>query len=233
MGKVEAICRNFLGGGGGKDAYLRAPNIAWKKCCTPKEEGGLGIMNAKLWNKALLGKYTSWLATKQDHLWVKWVNHVYMKGCDWTDYKAPLDCSWSWKKIVQIKDLFKSGYQWLQASRSKVPWRFICWNPLNVPSTSFIYWASLHKRLLTRDRLIQMGICQDELCCLCEMEPETHEHLFHGCEFTKRCMELMKLRLKIRFPDNDMIRWFSARTWLSVLQKLIVGAGYVGLIYAA
>ncbi|XP_074267047.1 uncharacterized protein LOC141590350 [Silene latifolia] len=235
---------------GGKDAYLRAPNVAWEKCCTPKEEGGLGILNAKLWNKALLGKYTSWLATKQDHLWVKWVNHVYIKGCAWSDYTAPLDCSWSWKKIVQIKDLFKSGYchnvwqhrpssysiasgyQWLQGSNPKVPWRFMCWNSLNVPRTSFICWASLHKRLLTRDRLVQMGICQDVLCCLCAKEPETHDHLFSGCDFTKRCVDLLKLKIRINFPEHDMVRWFSARTRFSVLQKLIAGACYVGLIYA-
>ncbi|XP_074287939.1 uncharacterized protein LOC141613101 [Silene latifolia] len=172
-----------------------------------------------------------------------------MKGCAWADYNAPLDCSWSWKKIVQFKDLFKSGYsgnvwqhrpssytiasgyKWLQGSRPKVLWRFICWNPLNVPRTSFIYWASLQKRLLTRDRLVQMGICQDVLCCLCGKEPETHDHIFKGCEFTRRCLALMKLKLRINFSEHDMVSWFSASSRCSVLQKLFTGACYVGLIY--
>ncbi|XP_074317916.1 uncharacterized protein LOC141654534 [Silene latifolia] len=247
MIKVEAICRNFLWGG--KDDYLRDPNIAWEKCCTPKEEGSLGIKNAKLWNKYALGKYTSWLATKKDHLWVKWVNYVYMKGSYWADYKAPIDCSWSWKKIVQVKDKFKagylnnvwnsnalrysiaSGYQWLRTPNPKVPWSFICWNSLNVPRTSFIYWASLHKRLLIRDRLIKMGICQDTSCCLCENAPETHEHLFQGCDFSRRCMSLMQQKIQISFPPDDIIKLFSSGRCKSVLQKLIARACYVGLIY--
>ncbi|XP_074266805.1 uncharacterized protein LOC141590092 [Silene latifolia] len=57
MKKVDSICRNFLSGG--KDSYLRAPNVSWDKCCTPKEEGGLGLTNIQLWNRALLAKYTS------------------------------------------------------------------------------------------------------------------------------------------------------------------------------
>ncbi|XP_074315414.1 uncharacterized protein LOC141651610 [Silene latifolia] len=239
-----------LGGGGGKDDYLRAPNIAWDKCCTPKEEGGLGIKNAKLWNRAALGKYTSWLATKKDHLWVKWVNHVYMKGCAWVDYTAPLDCNWAWKKIVQVKDIFKvgylnnilninafgysiaSGYKWLRSPNPKVPWRFICWNSLNVPRTSFIYWASLHKKLLTRHRLVKMGICSDISCCLCNNTPETHEHIFQDCDFSRRCMTLLQQKLQISFPTDDIIKWFSSGRCKSVLQKLIAGACYVSLIYA-
>ncbi|XP_074314057.1 uncharacterized protein LOC141649261 [Silene latifolia] len=77
-----------------------------------------------------------------------------------------------------------------------------------------------------------MGICQDVLCCLCAKEPETHDHLFYGCDFTKRCVDLLKLKIRINFPEHDMVRWFSARTRFSVLQKLIAGACYVGLIYA-
>ncbi|XP_074301526.1 uncharacterized protein LOC141632927 [Silene latifolia] len=248
MNKVEAICRNFLLGG--KDAYLRAPNVAWAKCCTPKEEGGLGLKNAKIWNRTVLGKYTSWLATKKDHLWVKWVNHVYMKGCAWTDYSAPLDCSWTWKKIVQVKDIFKagyhnntwihnasdysiaSGYNWLRTSFPNVLWRFICWNPLNIPKTAFIYWASLHKKLLTRDRLVQMGICSDVNCCLCDTAPESHDHLFQECDFTRRCMNLLQLKLQFSCPTDDIIRWFSAGRCKSVLQKLLAGAFYVGVIHA-
>ncbi|XP_074271494.1 uncharacterized protein LOC141595428 [Silene latifolia] len=67
----------------GKSEYHKPPSVSWDMCCIPKDEGGHGIKEAKSWNKALLGKYAWWLANKQDHLWVKWVNHVYMKDKDW------------------------------------------------------------------------------------------------------------------------------------------------------
>ncbi|XP_074288451.1 uncharacterized protein LOC141613606 [Silene latifolia] len=173
-----------------------------------------------------------------------------MKGCGWTDYSAPLDCSWTWKKIVQVKDIFKTGYHnnswiknasgysiadgynWLRTSHPKVPWHFICWNPLNIPRTSFIYWASLHKKLLTRDRPVQMGICSDTTCCLCATVPETHEHIFQDCDFTRNCMTLLQQKIQVSFPIHDVIRWFSTGRCKSSLQKLFAGACYVGTIYA-
>ncbi|XP_074314439.1 uncharacterized protein LOC141649654 [Silene latifolia] len=114
LNKIDAICRNYLWRG--KDTYMNAPNVNWGGWCTPKDEGGLGIKSTKLWNKALLGKYVWWLATKKDHLWVKWVNHVYLKGCDWTSYEPPIYCSWSWRKIAQLLKTFAPTYssgKWL------------------------------------------------------------------------------------------------------------------------
>ncbi|XP_074321773.1 uncharacterized protein LOC141658950 [Silene latifolia] len=66
MNKIGAICRNFLWSG--KDSYQRSPNVSWDRCCSPKDEGGLGIKDLKIWNRALLGKYIWWLAKKKDHL---------------------------------------------------------------------------------------------------------------------------------------------------------------------
>ncbi|XP_074265774.1 uncharacterized protein LOC141588219 [Silene latifolia] len=61
--------RNFVWRG--TSDYKISPNVKWDTCCLPKEEGGLGIKDAKTWNKALFGKYVWWLANKKDHLWVR------------------------------------------------------------------------------------------------------------------------------------------------------------------
>ncbi|XP_074277549.1 uncharacterized protein LOC141601180 [Silene latifolia] len=159
MNRIDSLCRNFLWEG--KDSYSRAPNVSWNTCCNPKEEGGLDT--------------------------------------SWQDYVAPSDCSWSWKKVIQVKDKFKAaysgnlwlhntkpytvaeGYLWLKPPAPKVPWRHVCWNPLNVPKTSFIYWASKHQRLLTRDRIIRMGFGQDDRCFLCDDAPEDHVPVLSLC----------------------------------------------------
>ncbi|XP_074288077.1 uncharacterized protein LOC141613236 [Silene latifolia] len=247
MNCINAICRNFLWAG--KSDYQKPPSVSWAMCCMPKEEGGLGIKEAKSWNKALLGKYAWWLAKKQDHLWVKWVNHVYMKGMDWKDYSPPLDCSWSWRKIAHTLQTFHQaytgnnwlnstipytvhdGYEWPRLKAPKVPWRHICWNQLNVPKWAFIFWAVMHRRLLTKDRLIRMGITTDSLCEICCVQPEDHFHLFGGCDYFKTCCRLLQLSLKFSSFPQYMVHWFSSAR-KTKLQRRFLGACYVGLVYA-
>ncbi|XP_074300223.1 uncharacterized protein LOC141631456 [Silene latifolia] len=57
MNKITSICRNYLWSG--SSDYKKVPNISWSTCCLPKNEGVLGIKEAKVWNKALLGNW-SW-----------------------------------------------------------------------------------------------------------------------------------------------------------------------------
>ncbi|XP_074315519.1 uncharacterized protein LOC141651717 [Silene latifolia] len=202
MKKVDSICRNFLWGG--KDAYLRSPNVSWGTCCSPMEEGGLGLQNASHWNKALIGKYTSWLATKKDHVWVKWVNHVYKKA----------------------------GYHWLRTQTVKVPWRFLCWNNLNVPKHSFIFWVSQHYKLLTLDRMARMGLGSITTCFICGLEDESHAHLFYNCVYSKKCVGLLQDKLQMIFPADNMVKWYSLGRGRSGLQRIFTGACFVGLTYA-
>ncbi|XP_074288167.1 uncharacterized protein LOC141613332 [Silene latifolia] len=131
------------------------------------------------------------------------------------EYTSPPDCNWSKRKIVQVKEIFKTcysnnqwiakssgysvadGYNWLRDNSPQVPWRHLCWNALNVSRTSFIFWASQQGKLLTLDRLHKMGIVQSTVCFICGSEAESHEHLFYKCEYRKRCMQLMQQKLHI------------------------------------
>ncbi|XP_074314336.1 uncharacterized protein LOC141649548 [Silene latifolia] len=167
------------------------------------------------------------LATKKDHLWVKWVNHVYMKGNDWRDYTTPSYCSWSWKKIIHVKDIFKqgytndlwqnhtspyfvaAGYHWLRTQTVKVPWRFLCWNNLNVPKHSFIFWASQHCKLFTLNRMARMGLGTITTCFICGLEDQSHAHLFYNYVYRKKCVGLLQDKLQLIFPADNMIKWYS------------------------
>ncbi|XP_074300936.1 uncharacterized protein LOC141632275 [Silene latifolia] len=138
MNRIEKICRNYLWSG--SDDFHKTSPVAWYKVCTDKKFGGLGIVNCKLWNVAMLGKYVWWLAKKADHLWIRWVNHMYIKGENWLDYVPTASSSWTWRKLCQVKDHFKSayyngkwstntgrytisvGYSWLQGDQTKGTW---------------------------------------------------------------------------------------------------------------
>ncbi|XP_074321477.1 uncharacterized protein LOC141658211 [Silene latifolia] len=214
MNKIDSICRNFLWGG--KDSYLRAPAVSWDKCCAPKAEGGLGIKNSKNWKKALFGKYVWWIASKKDHLWVKWISHVYLKNC------------WMGK---QSDYTIIEGYNWLRGPSPKVSWWKICWNTMNVPKASFIYWAAVLRRLLTKDRLNRMGGVSDLSCYLCHNNAESHENLFFYCPFSNRCVQVMQQKLNVSFNPRDLVNWNRRGRRNSILVRRITCAYYVQLVY--
>ncbi|XP_074318577.1 uncharacterized protein LOC141655393 [Silene latifolia] len=125
-----------------------------------------------------------------------------------------------------------AGYNWIRYKTGKVPWRFVCWNSLNVPKTSFIFWAAQQNRLLTLDRVLKMGMGHDSTCFICGLEPETHPHLFYKCVYSTQCILLLQDKLNIYFNMDEMVCWFSKNRAASPLQKLITGACYVGVTYA-
>ncbi|XP_074301525.1 uncharacterized protein LOC141632926 [Silene latifolia] len=86
INRISTICRNYLWSA--SEQYGRAPTkISWESVCTLKKIWGLGLVNSRQWNLAMIGKFTWWLASKSDHLWIQWVDHMYMKGTDWHDYE--------------------------------------------------------------------------------------------------------------------------------------------------
>ncbi|XP_074271342.1 uncharacterized protein LOC141595277 [Silene latifolia] len=180
----------------GNDSYSKVPLVAWKTLCKSKEHGGLGVLDSRVWNIAAVGKLVWWMVSKKDHLWIKWIDKIYMKGRAWTGYKPVTSSSWAWRKICEVKTRFKeayidnkwlgedeeytitTGYDWLmQSTNVKVPWYTIVWNRFNVNKHSFIAWLIKHERLLTLDRLFKMGIVTQLSCYLCGEDTENHEHL--------------------------------------------------------
>ena len=95
---------------GGHQDYKVTPLIAWENTCTPRKYGGLGLKNFIAWNKARIAKLIWSIAQKKDILWVKWVHERYLKQQDWS-YQQPSECSWYWRKLTRIKELFKQAIQ--------------------------------------------------------------------------------------------------------------------------
>jgi hypothetical protein len=53
--RIEKLQRDFLWGGMGEEFKYHL--VSWEKVCTPILNGGLGIRNLVLFNRALLGKW--------------------------------------------------------------------------------------------------------------------------------------------------------------------------------
>ncbi|XP_074262990.1 uncharacterized protein LOC141585836 [Silene latifolia] len=107
--KIEAICRNYLWDRG--VYYLKTPLVSWDKVCTPTKEGGLGLKKEAVWNQAAIGKLVWSISSSPDQLWVRWVNHIYVKNKAWNDYVPLEDSNWYQRNICQTKDIFAEAYQ--------------------------------------------------------------------------------------------------------------------------
>lgn len=85
--------------------------INWNQVCNEKKFEGLGIKDNKTWNLASLGKHILNIAMKQDSLWIRCVDGVYLKGRDLWVYQLPTTTNWHWCKLIYARDYFSNSYQ--------------------------------------------------------------------------------------------------------------------------
>ncbi|XP_074315577.1 uncharacterized protein LOC141651779 [Silene latifolia] len=208
IAKIEAICRNFLWCGSSE--FSKTPTVAWDKICNGKRQGGLGLKNEVMWNKAAIGKLLWWIHAHPNKLWVQWVHSIYMRGTAWDNYHCPNEASWTWKKVCKLKiDMHRlqsiewstcpgkeysiaKGYAWLHHSNSDIDWHHQVWNKWTVPKHAIIAWLYHHRGLNTKDKLFRLNIVSDNLCCICGSEEETLQHLFFKCQYSKAVLSLIR-----------------------------------------
>ncbi|XP_062100247.1 uncharacterized protein LOC133806135 [Humulus lupulus] len=170
--------------------------------------GGLGFKHGVTWNTVLLAKFVWVVSSKQDILWVKWIDSIYLKGQDFWSHKVQQDVSWYWKKISNMRDIFSSQSLDEAAKNNKISVRVlynrllntskvyfanVVWCSLAVPKHRFIFWQAALARLLTRDKL---QLCHlhltSALCPICEEFQESHSHLFFACSFSHQLRSRME-----------------------------------------
>ncbi|XP_074305597.1 uncharacterized protein LOC141640815 [Silene latifolia] len=206
--RIEGICRNYLWDG--SSDYHRVPLVAWDKVTLPKDEGGLGIKKAELCNIEAVAKMVDWVYNKADKLWIKWISQVYLKQQDWHTYTPIAGVAWSWKSFCKVKEIMKVGYQndqwsanlkgysikkgyeWLRNKQPKKEWVQLVWNNWNFPKHALISWLVMNEGLNVKAKLFQFGCCPDNRCCICDQEPETQEHLFFDCLYSRQVMSLIE-----------------------------------------
>lgn len=79
-----------------------------------------------------------------------------------------------------------SAWQAVRVVQPVVPRAKCVWLVHHVPHWAFIEWAAFLGRLSTRDILLHWGMGADDVCCLCQKEVESHEHLFFLCESSEK-----------------------------------------------
>lgn len=100
--ELEGLMRRFMWGKIGRERYL--PMIAWHKLCQIEEEGGLGIKDLKIFNKALIQKVVWQLVTNQDRVWVGIIKAKYFPQNSFWSAEDKQGTSNLWKALLENKN---------------------------------------------------------------------------------------------------------------------------------
>ena len=204
--QVCQICAGFLSKG--KESSTRGARVSWKTVCYPKSEGGLGIKDLSSWNQECILQNICSLITKSGSLWIAWIQTYVLRGRDFWQISAVQNCSWSWRKLLNLRPLALQFVEWengrikwklagrnyktsdvwerIRPKQEKVEWHRLLWAPFTVPKCALIAWMAILNRLPTMDRLQAWGLEVTGICVLCKQGIESRDHLFFSCTFSKQ-----------------------------------------------
>ncbi|GKB60710.1 RNA-directed DNA polymerase, eukaryota, reverse transcriptase zinc-binding domain protein, partial [Tanacetum coccineum] len=91
----------------------------------------------------------------------------------------------------------------LRDSWPKVDWCKVVWFSQCSPKQAIILWMAIQKKLLTQDRMIwiQNGSLK---CALCSGCPDSHDHLFFDCPYSKKVWDKIKAKGKMGSGTNSL-----------------------------
>ncbi|XP_073121801.1 uncharacterized protein [Henckelia pumila] len=192
---IERLCRKFVW-------PAKRPPIAWDRVCRPKEDGGLGIKDISVWNKALLAKTLWKIHLKKDSLWIKWINEEFSEYGDVWHWVWKKELSKLIKELLSIRDFIvdrvgsvdgaidemerwfgphnglRKAYAFFIGGNGIWPWKPLVLKSYILPKHKIILWLLSHGKLFTRDRL---GFVDKKICPLCKTGEESNAHLFFDC----------------------------------------------------
>lgn len=100
--EIDALLRAFFWSG--VDMKRTKAKVAWEDICVPKNEGGLGLMSTKMWNKAAMLRYV-WLIANSScsSIWVDWVKCYLIRNSSFWEINIPRSCTWAWRHILKLR----------------------------------------------------------------------------------------------------------------------------------
>ncbi|XP_020245111.1 uncharacterized protein LOC109823237 [Asparagus officinalis] len=100
--RIDEVCRQFLLRK--SENSFKTPLVSWDKVCCGKNQGGLGVYSASIWNLATAMRIMWYIHVNKKILWVKWIHGNYLKHRDVWNFKAKRGDSWMWKQLLKCRD---------------------------------------------------------------------------------------------------------------------------------
>ncbi|GJR21549.1 hypothetical protein Tco_0970076 [Tanacetum coccineum] len=116
---------------------------------------------------------------------------------------------------------------------NKVTWVDVVWFSSCIPRHAFNLWLIVKQRLKTRDKLNSWDVSSSLItsCLLCELQPDSHEHLFFECSFSQQIWNHIKTYagmdssvLVFSHILASLILIAKRRSAKSIIAKLVVAA---------
>ncbi|KAK4384561.1 hypothetical protein Sango_3048800 [Sesamum angolense] len=127
----------------------------------------------------------------------------------------------------------KTAILLIQPSATRVHWQGLLQGKFKIARHGFILWLAILEKLSTMDKPWVPG--EANFCVLCGGQfNETHDHLFFNCWYSKRCLTILKTKIKFQWP---YLEWQRGITWASKkwrgdhLVNAALRATLVALIY--
>jgi mannosylglycoprotein endo-beta-mannosidase len=104
----------------GQSSSKKFHMVSWKNICQPKNQGGLGVMNTKLMNIALMAKWIwrIYCEENSDLLWLKLLKAKYRISEIFSS--TPNSCSPFWHSIHKVKEHFRMGVRFFPGKNSSI-----------------------------------------------------------------------------------------------------------------
>ena len=154
--------------------------MKWKTICHPKSEGGLGLKDMLSWNQACIMQNVWAIISKAGSIWIAWIQAYVLKGRDFWQIPASLNSSWSWRRLLKLKETtwrlvewndgvanwvfpenkYKAIVVWreIRPKMEKVEWHRLVWATFIVPKHAIVTWMVILNRLPTKDRVKSWGL---------------------------------------------------------------------------
>ncbi|GJS07198.1 RNA-directed DNA polymerase, eukaryota, reverse transcriptase zinc-binding domain protein, partial [Tanacetum coccineum] len=128
--------------------------VAWKNLCKPKCQGGLGLKNLNIWNKALISKHLWHVAMEKDSLWVKWINTYKLKGKSIWEVNEDVNDSWGWRNILRMRHLVRKHMFKKIGDGAKTSMWFDYWSDMGILS-EFVTYRDIYDARMSADMTVQ------------------------------------------------------------------------------
>ena len=69
------------------------------------------------------------LFTDKESIWCKWIHSTFLKNTNFWFSTKPTCCSWSWKKILDLRNDFQANFKWAVGDGSSISFWYDFWHP--------------------------------------------------------------------------------------------------------
>ncbi|KAL3529140.1 hypothetical protein ACH5RR_008462 [Cinchona calisaya] len=104
---------------------------------------------------------------------------------------------------------------WRRTKNKLAPWSNLARFKRHVPRYAFIHWMLCERKLCTKDKLKQWGICQDDSYVMCQEVTESEDHLFFECPVVAKIWCRI---LELNFIHKREVTWQEENPWFSCYQ---------------